>query len=747
MNMQSLENLSLAKFLRVISILVFVVLLIVGGVGIASLRAVSSASSLMGQGKDVVADILPPPLYVIEAQLVAYDVASASNEQRPKLVEKLNQLKKDYDDRNKFWTDSDLDSGIKQKLLGAQRQQADLFWSEVEKNFLPAVASQNAVALDTSLKQMRQYYEAHRAGVEDTVGVAAKFAESSLQGLKDTSQTDSVLMIIAIVLGCGLVLLGMRSLAASLGRRIGGEPTEAVGVATRIAHGDLSGKVTVRAGDSTSMLAAMKLMQDNLGALVDEIRQMVQSAERGELGKRIRLDDKEGFGKEIASALNQLMVVTDTSLQDVSRVASALAAGDLSQRVEANYPGAFGQTANAVNATVSALVQVVEEVRSMVDAAARGDFGHQIDTSGKQGYPKTLGDLLNNLTITAQQALSDISTVAQSLAEGDLTQRIDKQYPGLFGETADGINTTVSNLKTLIGNVVGAVDTISVAAREISAGNADLSSRTEEQASSLEETAASIEQFTATAQQNTDSAKQANKLGKTAAEIAASGGEIVKASASTMLEIRESSRKIGDIISVIEGIAFQTNILALNAAVEAARAGEQGKGFAVVATEVRALALRTAQAAKEISALIRESASKVEHGTSQAEAAGKSMDQIMESISSLSTIVAGISSASVEQTLGIEQVNKAVAQMDEVTQQNAALVEQAAAAAESLEEQSRQLQEQVASFKLDNATRALPPGKRPTPARGLPPPSKPAPKPGRPELHPPGKQDAEWSMV
>ncbi len=740
--MQLLENLPLGKFLRFISLMVFVVLLIIGGVGIAALQKVSSAASLMGQGKDVVADILPPPLYVIEAQLVAYDIASATVEQRPKLIEKIAQLKKDYDLRNQFWTESDLDAGVREKLLGEQRRQADLFWTELDKNFMPAVAAQEQAAMDASLKQMRQCYEAHRAGVEETVSVAGQFAETSMQQLLETSRNSSILAIIAGILGCALVVLGMKSLAASLNRRIGGEPSEAVDVANRIARGDLGGTVVVQPGDSASMLAAMKSMQDSLGGLVDEIRQMVHAAEKGNLGKRIPLAGKQGFGQEIAAALNQLMVVTDTSLQDVSRVASALAAGDLSQKVDAVYPGAFGQTASAVNATVSALVQVVDEVRAIVDAAAQGDFAQQIDTTRKQGYAKTLIDLLNSLSATAEQALSDISSVSQALAEGDLTRRIEKHYPGLFGETAEGLNATVDNLQRLIGNVVGAVDTISTAAHEISAGNSDLSVRTEEQASSLEETAASIEEFTATAQQNTDSAKQANRLGQSAAEIAQRGGEIVSASAATMLEIRDSSRKIGDIISVIEGIAFQTNILALNAAVEAARAGEQGKGFAVVATEVRALSHRTAQAAKEISGLIRDSAGKVEHGTKQAEKAGQSMTEITAAISRLSTLVAGISAASVEQTIGIEQVNQAVAQMDEVTQQNAALVEEAAAAAESLEEQAQQLKQQVSTFKLSHGAPSSGSGIKALPSRGSPGTAR-----ARAELHAPSSEDAEWSVV
>lgn len=740
--MQILETLSLNKFLRIISLMVFAALLIVGGVGIAALQKVSSAASLMGQGKDVVADILPPPLYVIEAQLVAYDIARASADRQPALIEKIHRLRKEYDERNTFWSATDLDAGVKQKLLGEQRRHADLFWAEVDKKFLPAVAAQDPAGLEASLRQMRQHYDAHRAGVEDTVGVANRFADATLHELMDSSRTNSAIAIIASLLGCALVLLGMKSLATSLNHRIGGEPAVAVEVATRIAQGDLSGAVPVQPGDSSSMLAAMKLMQDNLSGLVDDIRHMVRAAGEGDLGQRIKLGDKKGFGREIALALNQLMVVTDTSLQDVSRVVSALAAGDLSQRLDTAYPGAFGKTADAVNATVSALIEIIEEVRTIVDAAAQGDFAREIDTSSKQGYPKTLIDLLNSLSTTARRALFDISSVSRSLAEGDLTHKIDASYPGLFGKTADGLNATVARLQVLIGDVVGAVDAISTAAHEISAGNNDLSVRTDEQASSLEETAASIRQFAATTQRNTESARQANLLGQSAAEIARRGGEIVNASVVTMHEIRDSSRLIGDIIGVIEGISFQTNILALNAAVEAARAGEHGKGFAVVASEVRALSLRTAEAAKEISALIRESANKVEDGASQAEDAGRSMNEIMAAIARLSDLVAAISAASVEQATGIRLVDRAVTQMDGVTQQNSAQVEQAAAAANALEEQAQNLKHQVATFKLGHDGLAAAPKRVGTSLHAAPTAAH-----GRAKLLGPAQADAEWSAI
>ncbi|MHB1086082.1 MAG: methyl-accepting chemotaxis protein, partial [Thiobacillus sp.] len=253
----------------------------------------------------------------------------------------------------------------------------------------------------------------------------------------------------------------------------------------------------------------------------------------------------------------------------------------------------------------------------------------------------------------------------------------------------------------IISQVRTGTETIAVASREIASGNADLSNRTESQASSLEETASSMEQLTSTVRQNAENARQANQLVGSTADVAVKGGRVVGQVVDTMASIKDSSRKIADIIGVIDGIAFQTNILALNAAVEAARAGEQGRGFAVVAAEVRNLAQRSAGAAKEIKALIEDSVGKVDAGGKLVDEAGKTMDEIVNSVKRVTDIMSEIAAASQEQSAGIEQVNQAVGQMDEMTQQNAALVEQAAAAAESLQDQAGQLAQAVSAFKLD----------------------------------------------
>jgi len=313
------------------------------------------------------------------------------------------------------------------------------------------------------------------------------------------------------------------------------------------------------------------------------------------------------------------------------------------------------------------------------------------------------------LTRGIVRPIREAVTLAETVASGDLTRRIDATAKDETGALLRALRHMNDSLVNIVSEVRGGTDTISGASGEIAAGNMDLSSRTEQQAASLEETAASMEQLTGTVRQNADNARQANQLAITASNVAVEGGAVVGQVITTMGSINESSRKIVDIIGVIDGIAFQTNILALNAAVEAARAGEQGRGFAVVASEVRNLAQRSAAAAKEIKVLIGDSVDKVGVGAKLVDQAGATMEQVVSSIRRVTDIMAEITHASQEQTGGIEQVNQAIGQMDQVTQQNAALVEEAAAAAASMQDQAATLAQVVGVFKLDRAHDVTPP--------------------------------------
>jgi methyl-accepting chemotaxis protein len=319
-----------------------------------------------------------------------------------------------------------------------------------------------------------------------------------------------------------------------------------------------------------------------------------------------------------------------------------------------------------------------------------------------------LGALLAwTLTRSVTRPLQDAIAIANDVAAGDLRRTIIVDRKDETGQLLQALKGMTASLVKIVGEVRTGTDAMATASSQIASGNMDLSSRTEEQASSLEETASSMEELTATVKQNADNARQANQLALAASDVAAKGGAVVSHVVDTMGEINRSARKIEDIISVIDGIAFQTNILALNAAVEAARAGEQGRGFAVVATEVRSLAQRSAAAAKEIKALIGDSVDKVTTGTKLVDEAGVTIREVVASVDRVSQIVSEISAASNEQSAGIEQVNQAISQMDQVTQQNAALVEEAAAAAESLQDQAARLAGLVSVFQMSERPVAL----------------------------------------
>ncbi len=345
-------------------------------------------------------------------------------------------------------------------------------------------------------------------------------------------------------------------------------------------------------------------------------------------------------------------------------------------------------------------VAVEKEVEHIVMAAQSGDLSQQIDIQGKEGFFRQLSEGINQLIQVVQGVFSDVAEVMEAMSQGDLTRKITQEYSGSYGEVKDHINATTEQLQTIVRQIRESAEFIRNASEEISAGNNNLSQRAETQASTLEQTASSMEQLTSTVKNNADNAQQANQLAQTARQTAEKGGHVVQEAVAAMDEISHSSKQIADIIGVIDEIAFQTNLLALNASVEAARAGEQGRGFAVVATEVRNLAQRSASAAKEIKDLISDSVHKVSTGEELVSRSGETLSEIMEGVKKVGDIISDIASASQEQSVGIEEVNRAVTQMDEITQQNAALAEQASAASESSLQKATEMSHLVSFFKV-----------------------------------------------
>jgi methyl-accepting chemotaxis protein len=349
-------------------------------------------------------------------------------------------------------------------------------------------------------------------------------------------------------------------------------------------------------------------------------------------------------------------------------------------------------------------VAIEEEIKNIVIASLSGDLSQRINMTGKAGFFKTLSKDINNLVDVSERVIKDTAQVMNAIANGDLTRSVEADYEGSFDDLKQDINTTIGKLTSIMGEIAHSSSTVLTASGEIAQGNTNLSQRTDEQSASLEEVASSMEKITTTVLENADNAREANQLASGTRTQAEHGGQVVNNAINAMSEITGSSKKIADIIGVIDEIAFQTNLLALNAAVEAARAGEQGRGFAVVASEVRNLAGRSATAAKEIKDLIKDSVIKVKEGSKLVNESGETLGAITNSVNSVSNIIAEIATASQQQSASIEQVNKAIMNMDEMTQQNAALVEQAAATSNSMDEQARKLNELVGFFSIGEST-------------------------------------------
>ncbi|MCF5973758.1 methyl-accepting chemotaxis protein [Xanthomonas perforans] len=542
-------------------------------------------------------------------------------------------------------------------------------------------------------------------------------ADASAVAFKSMDDSRKLLIggsLLVVLLSGALGVLITRSLTQPLSR--------ATRAAESIADGQLDNDVDTHFNDEAGrLLKAMSKMQQQLRNLLSAQTDMARRHDEGQISFRIDAEAFPGEYGRMASDTNNLVASHIAVKLKLAQIMGRYAIGDLSEDMD-KLPGEKAVLTDTMAQVKSNLSAMNTEIKHLATSAANGDFSARGDAERFQYDFRVMVDSLNTLMATADGNLQSLSGLLQAIAAGDLTARMSGEFHGVFAQMRDDANATATQLAEIVSGIKASATSIRGAASEIAAGNQDLSQRTEQQAANLEETAASMEELTSTVKQNAESARQANQLAIGAAKVASQGGEIVSKVVGTMSGIEASSKKIADIISVIDGIAFQTNILALNAAVEAARAGEQGRGFAVVASEVRTLAQRSSGAAKEIKDLIDDSVQRVAEGSVLVHSAGTTMAEIVTSVQRVTDIMGEISAASQEQSAGIEQVNQTVTQMDETTQQNAALVEEATAAARALEEQALGLTEAVAVFKTDSsdasqASRAA--SRRPTAAPAL----------------------------
>ena len=505
-----------------------------------------------------------------------------------------------------------------------------------------------------------------------------------------------------LVLGGVALLVGIGA-SVMIGRSLTGPLARAVNLAERLSKGQLDQEFRLGGRDELTQLGeAMASVRQSVQAAIGAQLQMAEQHEAGAIRYRMDASAFPGDFGRMVQATNSLVESHVQVELLMAEVMQRYAIGDLSRDLP-DYPGEKGTLTRTLAAVKQSLMAINAQIDELARAARAGDFSMRGDAAAFQYQFKAMVEHLNGMMASSQASIADVSDVLRAISHGDLTARMEGEYDGVFARMRDDANTTTAQLTGIVRGIQVAADSINNAAQELAAGNNDLSRRTEQQAANLEEAAASMEELTSTVRQNAELARQADSEAHAAGAAVRETEQAMAQMASVMGEIDQSSARISEISTVIDGIAFQTNILALNAAVEAARAGEQGRGFAVVASEVRTLAQRAGVAAKEIKELIEDAAAKVKSGLAVTVESEAAIARVAQASSRTTQLMSDIAAASKEQAAGIEQVNQVVVQMDQVTQQNAALVEEATAASRALEEQAHALTTSVSVFRVEGA--------------------------------------------
>ena len=696
--MRWFTDLGIARKLGIAFGLLIAITLVVGAMAFVQMTAMQSLQA------EVVGKWVPATRHLLSMKVALNEYRTAEIQQinfgdDPEEVagyeERIVGFRAQFDEHKNAY--QPLATSDEEKALWAEVLAAEALYFGLHERITDAIAAGDlATARGISGEEGRVARRDLSARLDASLELTQSTLAALIEEEKAATLRAELAMGVALLLGT-LVAIG---LAVWIARLVGRPLVAAQQVAEQVANGRLDVVIPPAGADETGrLLAAMARMRDQLRQVLDAMAEMARRHDAGELGYRMDVQRFPGDYGRMVDATNGLVAGHIDVKMRVTALVNEYATGDLRRDMD-ELPGEKRRITEAMQAVKSRLASINTQVQALADAAAAGDFSVRGDESAFDHEFRRMVQGLNRVMAVSDVALAEVSRVLRAIADGDLTQRVEGEFAGVFARMQADANASTRSLAEMVAGIQAAVMHINTAAGEIASGNQDLSRRTEGQAANLEETAASMEELTSTVKQNAGSAQQANQLAASAAQVASKGGQQIRDVVTTMEGISDSSRKVGEIISVIDGIAFQTNILALNAAVEAARAGEQGRGFAVVASEVRSLAQRSAAAAKEIKDLITDSITRVDGGAQLVQAAGGTMDEIVVSVRRVNDIMAEISAASAEQSMGIEQVNQTIIHLDETTQQNAALVEEATAAASSLEDQARQLAEAVGRFRI-----------------------------------------------
>ena len=559
--------------------------------------------------------------------------------------------------------------------------------SAYQSDFLAYVDT--AQSLSSKQSETSEAFAKIEPGIAALAQSAATF-ESESNAKADSTRSNTALLFELAAL---VILLAVSFYAFFVGRGISRPLTSLIALLQTLAAGDYAVEIdgADRKDEIGDVARTARVFKDNGLAKLRMERERIEAERRVAADRELAAASKLRLEQERNEA--EKRAAADRELAAADKLRMEQERNEAEKRAAADRDAAAAEMAHQFEAAVGGIVQ----------AAVMGDFSNRVMLDGKTGLVLNVGGAINALCENVERALEDLAGMLTALAAGDLTKRITADYQGDFATLKQSANETAGAIGSMIGQIKQSIHEVANVAAEISTSTTDLSQRTEQQAASLEETSASMEQISATVRKNAENAQQANQFAVETQEVAERGGAVVGDAVGAMAGIEESSHKIADIIGVIDEIARQTNLLALNAAVEAARAGEAGRGFAVVATEVRSLAQRSSQAAKDIKGLITNSSSQVKNGVNLVNRAGTALAEIVASIKKVAGVVSDIAAASAEQAMGLEQVNKALSQMDEVTQQNSALVEENAATAKTLESQAKAMNEGVSIFLIDGA--------------------------------------------